>query len=156
MFTLASKAKVYLIIGALVALIIGAAYWYYTSTQEQLRIYAENSAKLEIALQQQQAATEALENDIAVMGQVLTKLNKEFADSRKVVADLEELLNEDSEGNARDIGKNAVEDAQGVEDAVNKGTDEVFACIKSLSDGTNVDGQEYINCPDNVRSRGLQ
>ena len=31
----------------------GLGYWYYTDTQEKMRIYAENQAKLEGAVQQQ-------------------------------------------------------------------------------------------------------
>ena len=45
----------------------GGAYWYYTDTQERMRVLAENNAKLEIAVQTQQQAIEQQKKDIAAV-----------------------------------------------------------------------------------------
>lgn len=133
MFFLAGKLKMYLIIGTLFATIVGAAYWYYKDTQAVLKQYAENNAKLEFALDTQTQATESLKRDIVLMTNTIADLNKEFEKARQRVAQLESTFNESANGESRDFGELAVAKPGLIEKIVNKGTDEVSACIEILS-----------------------
>lgn len=143
------KFKVYLIMAAAFAMFAGVAYWYYKDTQEALMVYAQNTAKLETALESQREATQSLQRDIALMTAALATLNNEFEASRQQVANLERVFSEDSNGNRRDFGELAVTNPELVEGEINKGTVEVFNCIEILS-GQQGDYDEatYIDCSD--------
>ena len=87
----------------------GGAYWYYTDTQERMRVLAENNAKLEIAVQTQQQAIEQQKKDIAAVNAEKTALSKEFEDSRKQVEDLKGKFDKVSKLlGQRDIGERAI------------------------------------------------
>lgn len=125
----------------------GVAYWYYQDSQAALKQYAENQAKLELALSTQSQAMESLQSDLALLQQVQTQLITSFADSRELTKSLETLFNKDSEGNPRDFSVLSAEQPDLVTKELNKGTREVFECFENLS-GNNKNGndQEYIDC----------
>ena len=60
------------------ALFAGAAYWYYIDTQRALMVAAQNQAKLEISLDTQKQATQALQKDLVRMTASINKLNIDF------------------------------------------------------------------------------
>jgi len=125
----------------------GIAYWYYQDSQAALKQYAENQAKLEMALVTQKQATEALKADVARMNNTLTTLNREFIASRRVVADIQIALGKNSDGSIRDIGKNAIENPTAMEVELNKGTKEAFDCVEIISGKTgDYSEAEYFNC----------
>ena len=128
----------------------GVAYWYYQDSQAALKQYAENQAKLELALSTQSQAMESLQSDLALLQQVQTQLITSFADSRELTKSLETLFNKDSEGNPRDFSVLSAEQPDLVTKELNKGTREVFECFENLS-GNNKNGndQEYIDCFSN-------
>lgn len=157
MFGLLGRAKVYLIMFAAFAVFAGVAYWYYQDSQAALKQYAENQAKLEVALATQTAATESLKADVKRMNSALTKLNREFTESRKIVSDLQIALTQDASGNVRDIGKNAIENPPAMEVELNKGTVEAFNCVEIISGNTgDYSEAEYFNCTNGTNANGVQ
>jgi len=112
----------------------GGAYWYYTDTQERMRILAENNAKLEIAVQTQQQAIEQQKKDIAAVNAANDALNKEFQASRAEVDDLKGKFNKVSKVvGARDIGKQAIAFPKSIEKIITKGSNNVMRCFEILS-----------------------
>ena len=87
----------------------GIAYWYYQDTQEAMRVYAANQAKLEQSLETQIQATQALQRDLRVMNETLVTLNDEFAASRKRVNELEEILVSGTDGRQISVGEREIE-----------------------------------------------
>ena len=53
----------------------GIGYWYYNDTQERMAILQENNAKLEIAVETNEAALESLEASYASAQDELSSLN---------------------------------------------------------------------------------
>ena len=80
MFTI----KKYLIIAAVLAAAGFALWQYYTYTQNQIRIYAENAAKSEMAQKATQAALDKTQEDLKRVRIEFDKANSKFkaADSR--------------------------------------------------------------------------
>ncbi|MDA9302616.1 hypothetical protein N8072_00640 [bacterium] len=145
-----SKLKVYLIMFAAFAAFAGVAYWYYQDSQAALKQYAENQAKLELALTTQAQAMESLKSDLALMQEVQQNLITAFSNSRELTKSLETLFNEDSDGNPRDFSVLSAEQPELVTKELNRGTHEVFECFENLSGNErNGTDQEYIDCFDN-------
>jgi hypothetical protein len=71
-------------------MLCGAFYWYYNDSQQRMAILNENNAKLNVAVQTNEATIGALQRDYAAANQQLTKVNEEFAAARaqnRVLAD---------------------------------------------------------------------
>ncbi len=58
----------------------GIGYWYYNDTQERIAILNENNAKLEIAVETNEAALESLQTSYASAQAENTRLNDAYAD----------------------------------------------------------------------------
>lgn len=127
------KLKLYFILGLVLLTVVGGAYAYYKDTQKRLQQFAENTAKLEVAVTTQKAATEALQQDIVVMSNTLNKLNREFDESRRAVAELQSTFNESANGNKRDIGELAERKPESIERVINTGSKKVMTCVEILS-----------------------
>ena len=61
----------------------GVGYWYYNDTQERMAILQENNAKLETAVQTNEATIGALQADYAKANEELSRVNDQFAASRR-------------------------------------------------------------------------
>lgn len=150
MFGIFKRFRVYLIMFAAFATFAGVAYWYYTDTQKALQTYAQNQATLETSLTLQRQATESLQRDIAVMQATITELNDAFAQSRKLVNELENKFNTSANGDARDIGEIAEKRPESIERLVNGATREVGRCIELLSGALptqeDYNNEELVDC----------
>jgi|TARA_R110000764_G_scaffold11639_3_gene34866 hypothetical protein len=148
------KLKVYIIMFAAFAMFAGLAYWYYKDTQKALQTYAQNQATLESSLSMQKQATESLRSNIKIMTETITKLNDDFADSRKNVAELQNIFTKDKDGKKRDFGELTIAEPEVIQKEINKGSDEVFRCIELLTGDKpkqgEADAQEYIDCTTSV------
>jgi|TARA_B100001093_G_scaffold479321_1_gene508224 cell division protein FtsB len=54
------------------------AYWYYNDTQQRIATLRENNAQLEVAVQTANASVDVLRADVAKMGQLNNKLQKDL------------------------------------------------------------------------------
>ena len=111
----------------LLGIIVGAFYWYFNYSQNEINTLEQNMAKLTEAVQiQQQAAQDQLTFE-KQQNLNLATLQAQLQDANKVRTDLEnEFLN-------TDINIQARKNAQALEDKMNK---ETAAALKALEDIT--------------------
>lgn len=105
----------------------GIGYWYYNDTQERMAILQENNAKLEIAVETNEAALESLEASYASAQQELSTLNAAYTSIRRQNQELADKLQQ------IDLTAAAIANAEGIERAVNRGTENASRCFELLS-----------------------
>ena len=105
----------------------GIGYWYYTDTQERMAVLQENNAKLEIAVQTNEAAIESLQADYAAAAAENARLNEAYAEIRRQNNRLSDKLAD------MDLGLLAAEKPESIERAVNRGTNNANRCFELLS-----------------------
>ena len=122
-----SILKISAIFILLLGIIVGAFYWYFNYSQNEINTLEQNMAKLTEAVQiQQQAAQDQLTFE-KQQNLNLATLQAQLQDANKVRTDLEnEFLN-------TDINIQARKNAQALEDKMNK---ETAAALKALEDIT--------------------
>ena len=138
----------------------GIGYWYYNDTQERMAILQENNAKLEIAVATNEEALESLQADYASAQQEITSLNEAYSAIRRQNQRLADKLQE------IDLTAAAIANAEGIERAVNRGSENAGRCFELLS-GAELTEKERTaendiafnkECPwlyDDYKSRGL-
>ena len=138
----------------------GIGYWYYNDTQQRMAILQENNAKLEIAVETNEAALESLQVSYASAQQENTRLNEAYTSIRRQNQRLADKLQE------IDLTAAAIANAESIERAVNRGTDNAGRCFELLSGAElnekerNAENDIAFNkeCPwfyDTYKSRGL-
>jgi len=105
----------------------GIGYWYYNDTQARMAILQENNAKLEIAVETNEAALESLEASYASAQQELSTLNAAYTSIRRQNQELANKLQQ------IDLTAAAIANAEGIERAVNRGTENAGRCFELLS-----------------------
>jgi septal ring factor EnvC (AmiA/AmiB activator) len=138
----------------------GIGYWYYNDTQERMAILQENNAKLEIAVATNEQALESLQADYASAQNEIASLNDAYTAIRRQNQQLADKLQE------IDLTAAAIANAEGIERAVNRGTENAGRCFELLS-GAELTEKERTaqndiafnkECPwlyDDYKSRGL-
>lgn len=138
----------------------GIGYWYYNDTQARIAILNENNAKLNIAVQTNEAALESLQADYATAQNEIQSLNTAYTAIRRQNQRLADKLQE------IDLTAAAIANAEGIERAVNAGTVNAGRCFELLS-GAELNEKERTakndiafnkECPwlyDTYKSRGL-
>ena len=114
------------ILGLLGSVVYGA-YWYYTSTQETIRILTENNVKLEGAVATNEATITALQENYAAIAEENRKINEAYAEIRRQNNRLAGKLAD------MDLGLLAAEKPDSIERAVNRGTVNALRCYEILS-----------------------
>ena len=138
----------------------GIGYWYYNDTQERMAILQENNAKLEIAVATNEEALESLQADYASAQNEIASLNDAYTAIRRQNQRLADKLQE------IDLTAAAIANAEGIEKAVNRGSENAGRCFELLS-GAELNEKERTakndiafnkECPwlyDTYKSRGL-
>ena len=138
----------------------GIGYWYYNDTQARIAILNENNAKLEIAVETNEQALESLQADYASAQNEISSLNNAYTAIRRQNQKLADKLQE------IDLTAAAIANADGIERAVNRGTENAGRCFELLS-GAELNEKERTakndiafnkECPwlyDTYKSRGL-
>jgi septal ring factor EnvC (AmiA/AmiB activator) len=138
----------------------GIGYWYYNDTQERMAILQENNAKLEIAVETNEQALKSLQEDYASAQNEIASLNNAYTAIRRQNQKLADKLQE------IDLTAAAIANAEGIERAVNRGTENAGRCFELLS-GAELTEKERTakndiafnkECPwlyDTYKSRGL-
>jgi len=138
----------------------GVGYWYYNDTQARMAILQDNNAKLNIAVQTNEAALESLQADYASAQNEISSLNEAYSAIRRQNQRLADKLQE------IDLTAAAIANAEGIERAVNRGTENAGRCFELLSGAELTDKERNAEndiafnkeCPwlyDDYRSRGL-
>ena len=138
----------------------GIGYWYYNDTQERLAILTSNNAKLNTAVELNEQTISSLEQDFAKASSELATLNEQYISIRRQNQALAEKLER------IDLTAAAIANAEGIERAVNRGTENAGRCFELLSGAElnekerNAENDIAFNkeCPwlyDTYKSRGL-
>ena len=114
------------ILGLLGSVVYGA-YWYYTSTQETIRILTENNVKLENAVATNEATIDSLQESYAAIAEENRKINEAYSEIRRQNNRLAGKLAN------MDLGLLAAEKPDSIERAVNRGTVNALRCYELLS-----------------------
>ena len=138
----------------------GIGYWYYNDTQERLAILTSNNAKLNTAVELNEQTISSLEEDFAKASSELATLNEQYIRIRRQNQALAEKLER------IDLTAAAIANAEGIERAVNRGTENAGRCFELLSGAELTDKERNAEndiafnkeCPwlyDTYKSRGL-
>ena len=138
----------------------GVGYWYYNDTQQRMAILQENNAKLEIAVATNEETINSLESSYASAQEELSTLNAEYQSIRRQNQELADKLQK------IDLTAAAIANAEGIQRAVNRGSENAGRCFELLS-GAELNEKERTaengiafnkECPwlyDDYKSRGL-
>jgi chromosome segregation ATPase len=117
-------------------IVCGLFYWYYSDTQERMKILNENNAKLETAVATSEAAVESLKRDFEKANKALNEVNQKFTNIRKQNKTLSNKLGR------HDLG-NLAENKPGlVEKVVTKATAKANRCFELLSGAELTDNEK--------------
>jgi chromosome segregation ATPase len=117
-------------------IVCGLFYWYYSDTQERMKILNENNAKLETAVATSEAAVESLKRDFEKANKALNEVNQKFTNIRKQNKTLSNKLGR------HDLG-NLAENKPGlVEKVVTKATKKANRCFELLSGAELTDNEK--------------
>lgn len=144
------KIKKYLIIAGFLAAAGFALFKYYEYTQNQIRIYAENAAKAEMAQQETQAALAQTLADLQEVQEKFTQVSSAFEAAESRVSGLEDKLKE------HDLPYLAEQKPRLIDKIVDKGTTDVLRCLEIVSGSPLTEGEINVTkkskanttCPD--------
>jgi|TARA_B100000035_G_scaffold60700_1_gene48928 hypothetical protein len=122
-----ARIKKYLIIAGVLAAVGFGLFKYYEYTQNQIRIYAENAAKAEMAQQETQAALEKTMKDLELVQEKFTKVTEQFQAANGRVKGLENKLKE------HDLPYLAEQKPGLIDKIVDKGTEDMLRCLEIVS-----------------------
>ena len=122
-----SKVRRYLIYAGILSAIAFGAWKYYTYTQDQIRVYAQNAATAEQAQRETSAALEQTQADLEQVKNQFDIVSQKFEDAQQRVELLEEKLSE------HELGLLAQTRPGLVERAVDKATQDVLRCFEIAS-----------------------
>lgn len=105
----------------------GAGYMYVSNLQKNLMIAQANAAKLETAVQLNEQTITSLKADYEKINQELTRINNEFAETRRQNSVLRDKL-----ANV-DLGMLAQTKPDSIQRAINRGTANAGRCFELLS-----------------------
>lgn len=126
-----STIKLAFVAGILV-LILGAG-WYVSHIKSQLEISEQNNVLLQDSVQEQQEAIKKIQEEVAKIQSINAALNETISEQRKSLDKLKKAFTVDSEGNSRDIGKEAIANPEDMEFRINRGSKNVIRCFEILS-----------------------
>lgn len=121
------STKIYLILGAVMLTIVGAFYWYFNWSQNELAVLRENNAKLETAVQIQEQTIKKLQEDFRRQAEILNEVNDNFAKSQEEARRLSDKLMK------HDIGHLAEKKPGLMENRINKASKDAARCFELLS-----------------------
>jgi cell division protein FtsB len=124
-----------------VILMMGSiGYWYYNDTQKTIKVLTENNAKLELAVETNEAAIESLQADYAAVAAENQRINEAYAEIRRQNSRLSSKLAD------MDLGLLAAERPDSIQRAVNNGSKNAGRCFEILSGSPLT--EEEINAED--------
>ena len=138
----------------------GLGYWYYTDTQKTIAVLTENNAKLNVAVETNEATITAITADFKAANEEITRVNAEFAATRQQNNILADKLAK------HDLELLAASRPDSIERLINGGSAAAGRCFELLSGSPltekekNAKTDKSFNkeCPwlyDTYKSRGL-
>ena len=138
----------------------GIGYWYYTDTQKTIAVLTENNAKLNVAVETNEATITAITADFKAANEEITRVNAEFAATRQQNNILADKLAK------HDLELLAASRPDSIERLINGGSAAAGRCFELLSGSPltekekNAKNEKAFNneCPwlyDTYKSRGM-
>lgn len=110
---------------------VGGAYLYVKTLQSDLEIAKANQAKLEAAVETQQAALEQMKLDFAAINAAKGKLEAQQKTLQAELTSLDEKFNKtNASGEKRDLGDLAVRRSKAIERVINNGSAQALRCVE--------------------------
>lgn len=149
-----------MVMGAVMVTMAGGFYLYYKDTQKRMATLVENAAKLETAVQMNEETISSLQESYQAAQTEISNLNNAYQSIRRQNQQLAAKLQQ------IDLTAAAITNPEGIERAVNRGTENAGRCFELLS-GAELTEEERSaenatafnkECPwlyDSFKSRGL-
>lgn len=148
MFGAAQVIKIVSIL--IIVLIFAGGAWYVTGIRADLATSQANSERLLEAVQQQQEALENVRKEQAQIREMNASLSKQVAAQLKDMSDLQDRFSVDAKGNARDLGKKAIQEPAKIETVINNASNKALRCLELASGDTVKEGETNEECPSLV------
>ena len=121
------KIYILVIVMGLVGGVVYGGWYYYKDTQARIQILTENSARLEVATQQQTQTIKTLVDDAERFG----KLNRELNTQLEAANDYKNVLIEKLQ--RHDLARLSMQKPGLVENIINNATKELFNSLEQLT-----------------------
>ena len=121
------KIYILVIVMGLVGGVVYGGWYYYKDTQSRIQILTENSARLEVATQQQTQTIQTLVDDAERFG----KLNRELNTQLEAANDYKNVLIEKLQ--RHDLARLSMQKPGLVENIINNATKELFNSLEQLT-----------------------
>ena len=121
------KIYILIIVLGLVGGVVYGGWYYYKDTQARIQILTENSAKLEVATQQQEMTINTLVDD----AEKYRELNKELNTKLEAANDYKNVLIEKLQ--RHDLARLSMQKPGLVERRINNGTKKLFESFESIT-----------------------
>lgn len=122
-----SGIQLYLIIGGLVASLLGGTIFYIKHLHSSIDTYKKNEVKLNVAIKSEKAHVKRLKKKIVRANKIVRKTRKELQESRNIVIDMRKKFAK------TDIKKVGDDTPEVLEKKINNATKRVLDCFESLS-----------------------
>jgi chromosome segregation ATPase len=116
-------------LGVILATVVGAFYWYFNHSQEQIQALLKDKATLEIAVKEQQAAIDAMQKHAEEQAQQVQELQAGLADANSDKAQLEKKLRQ------HDLQVMAQDNPALLEERMNRATQRVWRDLEKTTGG---------------------
>lgn len=126
--------KSWIFIGLLVSILCGGVFYYYTTTQETIRVLLTNNATMKSDLISLNSANEQNVETIDELQREYTKIQEDFVRLESDFRDIQDqadILNEKFA--EHDLNKLAVERPKTIERVLNNATEETLRCFELMS-----------------------
>jgi len=138
--------KIAAVMGAVMLAMAAGFYWYYTDSQARIQTLTENNAKLETAVEMNEATIDSLEASYEQARQELRKVNEDFQKIRRQNSVLSEKLQR------HDLGVLGNNKPGLVGNIVNSATDKVNRCFEILSGAELTEEEQNAETPEQANS----
>lgn len=122
--------KLWIISGVLLSVIMGAAYFYYNSTQERIRILTENAVQLEENFKRAQEANQQNLQTIDELTSAYEEIQKQYEEVSSEFQSIRTQRQALEERLSRDIDQLSATRPDLVERVINLSTAKVFRCFE--------------------------
>lgn len=148
MFGIAQVIKIVSIL--VIVLVVAGGAWYVTGLRADLATSQANSEKLMGAIQDQQLVLENIRQEQEQIRQANAALSKQVAAQLKDVSDLRDRFSVDANGNARDLGKKAIQEPTKIQTVINNASNKALRCLELASGAVVKEGETNEECPSLV------
>jgi len=138
--------KLAVVMGLLMMAMTAGFYWYYQDSQARIQTLTENNAKLETAVEMNEATIDSLEASYEQSRQELRRVNEEFSQIRRQNTVLAEKLER------HDLGVLGNAKPKLVGRVVNNATDKVNRCFEILSGAELTEEEQNAETPEKANS----